>query len=97
MINWFLIVTISVVERIIIACLQCYYYLVAFLFFFLLIGILGIFFFEMILGIIVCVVLVNCNSLCLRTYLAGFFLLVLPLPCLLYCADLYLYTGQQAI
>lgn len=51
----------------------------------------------MILGIIVCVVLVNCNSLCLRTYLAGFFLLVLPLPCLLYCADFYLYTGQQAI
>jgi len=63
MINWFLIVTISVVERIIIACLQCYYYLVAFLFF-LLIGILGIciYFFKTILGIIVCVVLVNCNS-----------------------------------
>jgi hypothetical protein len=57
----------------------------------------GHFFLEMILGIIVCVVLVNCNSLCLRTYLAGFFLLVLPLPCLLYCADFYLYTGQQAI
>jgi len=57
-----------------------------FFFFFLLIGILGI---------IVCVVLVNCNSFCLRTYLTGFFLLVLPLPCLLYCADLY--TAQQAI
>lgn len=57
MINWFLFVTISFVEQIIMACLQCYYCLVAF---FLLIGILGI---------IDCVVPINCNSFCLRTYL----------------------------
>jgi hypothetical protein len=56
MIHWFLIVTISVVEQI--KLLVCSVTIVLLLSLFLLIGILGI---------IVCAVLVNCNSFCLRT------------------------------